>query len=512
MIVITSTFTADVMRSQLIELFPPASQPNILFITQQIFSQLLLSNSEFQKNRSGFNVLLIRLSDLMPYTATPQSPAIEQFITEFSYTVTTAHATMQVPLLILFSPTPADLAEKTEFYTSISTRIQQRITASNTLCIIQASEILQHKPLPIIHAPLADQVGQLPYTLEFYRILSTVIFEKISTDTPIDTLYESPQNLLQNKIIAIFAEVLQIDACLIGSNTEFFDLGGTSLSALKLIQILNKQFHVSIDFSILYIHATAKLLSDQISDILSKTQFAAIITHTQMHHHSLKQIKAGQPDKLPIIFIHPVGGTGCCYLDLIKALPDDQPCYLIQDPSIDAHRLLFDDIVSMATYYNHLLLKHLSRAPFILAGYAFGGLLALEMIRQLEHKNLADCVHSLIAFDTWVEISTKPHDRQPNTVIQSDESQPWMVTYYNQLQNLNMAYTPAKISKKIVLFKASQNMGEDTSAHSLNLFTTEPLETHLIACDHDSILQWPHVRLISHHITQYLQESIHGMA
>jgi hypothetical protein len=55
-------------------------------------------------------------------------------------------------------------------------------------------------------------------------------------------------------------------------------------------------------------------------------------------------------------------------------------------------------------------------------------------------------------------------------------------------------------------------MGEDTSAHSLNLFTTEPLETHLIACDHDSILQWPHVRLISHHITQYLQESIHGMA
>ena len=117
MIVITATFTADVMRSQLMELFPPASQPNIFLITQQIFSQLLLSNSEFQKNRSGFNVLLIRLSDLMPYTATPQSPAI-------------------------------------------------------------------------------------------------------------DTLYESPQNLLQNKIIAIFAEVLQIDSCLIGSNTEFFDLGG----------------------------------------------------------------------------------------------------------------------------------------------------------------------------------------------------------------------------------------------------------------------------------------------
>ena len=164
MIVITSTFTADVMHSQLMELLPPSSQPKILFVTQQIFSQLLLSNSEFQKNRNGFNVLLIRLSDLIPYTATPQSPAIEQFITEFSYTLTTAHATMRVPLLILFSPTPADHIEETEFYTSISTRIQQRIAQSNTLCIVQSSEILQHKSLPIIDSPLADQLGQPPYT------------------------------------------------------------------------------------------------------------------------------------------------------------------------------------------------------------------------------------------------------------------------------------------------------------------------------------------------------------
>ena len=517
MIVITSTFTADVMHSQLMELLPPSSQPKILFVTQQIFSQLLLSNSEFQKNRNGFNVLLIRLSDLIPYTATPQSPAIEQFITEFSYTLKTAHATMQVPLLILFSPTPADLGEETEFYTSISSRIQQRITQSNTLCIIQASEILQHKSLPIIDSPLADQLGQPTYTLEFYRVLSAVIVEQISkAPSIIETHlakhpYESPQNLLQNKIIAIFAEVLQIDASLVGINTEFFDLGGTSISALNLLQILNSQFHVSINFSILYIHATAKLLSDQISDILSKTQFATIISHTQMHQHSLKQIKAGQPHKLPIIFIHPEGGTGCCYLDLIKALPDDQPCYLIQDPSIDAHRFLFDDMVSMATYYNHLLMKHLSAAPFILAGYAFGGLLALEMIRQLEHKNLADCVHSLIAFDTWIETSTKPHDSQLSTAIQS-ESQPWMVSYYNQLQDLSMAYSPTKISKKIVLFKATQKMGDDAAAHSLNLYTTKPLETHLIACNHDSILQWPHIRLISHHITQYLKEPIHGMA
>lgn len=517
MIVITSTFPADVMHAQLMERLQPTT-PTILFIYQQIFSQLLLANSEFQKNQNGFNILLIRLSDLIPYTATPQSPAIDKFINEFSYTITTAHATMQTPLLILFSPTPAQLGEKTEFYTNISTKIQQKIPESDTLCIIHPAEILQHTSLQIIDAPLADQLGQLPYTLEFYNVLSAIIVENISKSTPLIETHlakypsESPQNLLQNKIMAIFAEVLQIDAKLISINAEFFDLGGTSLSAFKLIQVLNDHFHVSINFSILYIHATVKLLSEQIADTLGKTQFATIMTHSQKHQHSLKQIKAGQSHKLPIIFIHPAGGTGCCYLDLIRALPDDQPCYLIQDPSIDAHHLLFDDMVSMATYYNHLLLKHLSTAPFILAGYGFGGLLALEMIRQLEQKNLADCVHSLITFDTWIKPS-QPPENQSIAVEQQSEDQPWMTTYYHQLQDLGMAYTPSKIATKIVLFKATQPIeDDDTATHSLNLYTTEPLKIHLIACDHASLLQWPHTRAISHLITQFIQEPIHGMA
>ncbi len=103
-----------------------------------------------------------------------------------------------------------------------------------------------------------------------------------------------------------------------------------------------------------------------------------------------------------IIFIHPIGGTGFCYLDLIKLLSDSQPCYIIQDPSIDANQVLFEDIPAMAECYNQLLLKHFEHRKIILGGYSFGGMLSLEMVSQLECQRLDKNIDRVITFDTWV--------------------------------------------------------------------------------------------------------------
>lgn len=322
--------------------------------------------------------------------------------------------------------------------------------------------------------------------------------------------YESATSPLQTKIMTIFAEVLKIDVSLIGIHNNFFDLGGNSISALRLIHRLSDQFHLRINFSILYEHGSIKLLSEQISSLLTKVN---ITQRNQGPQHILKKIKSGHPDQAPIIFIHPVGGTGFCYLELIKLLPDEQPCYLIHDPSIDAHQMLFDDIVSMAAYYNHVLLKHLPDTPCILAGYSFGGMLALEMVGQLERKNLSHCVQYIIAFDTWILSNIrgeqdKAHYKQHMNAeykriteqireTQHSTSEPWMTQYYGQLQELGLTYIPPIIHKKIILFKAMQPINtqstyEDPSNY-LSAYTLQPIDIHPIACDHNSILNWPFI-------------------
>lgn len=332
--------------------------------------------------------------------------------------------------------------------------------------------------------------------------------------------YESAQSPLQAKIMSIFAEVLRIDTSLIGINTNFFDLGGNSISALRLIHRLNDQFHIKINFSILYEYATVKLLSAQISSLLSR---AHISQRNQRPQFAIKKIKAGHPNVMPIIFIHPVGGTGFCYLDLIKFLPAEQPCYIIQDPSVDANQILFDDIVSMATYYNHALLKQIQSIPCILAGYSFGGMLALEMVGQLEHKNLGHTVHSVFAFDTWIVSNMTDEQEKANFKQQMSQeyeritqqirdtqhaSESWMAKYYGQLQELGMAYIPPTITKKIVLFKAMQQIGNQArtwdDTNYLGKYTLQPIEIHPINCDHNSILNWPHIEEIARLMVRYV--------
>ena len=345
------------------------------------------------------------------------------------------------------------------------------------------------------------------------------------------TEYESPTTLLQNKIISIYASVLHIEPEFIGVNSEFFDLGGNSISALSLIRMLTEQFHVKLNFSILYEYANVKLLSEQISQLLSETHFTPTVDRERLYDNSLKKIKPGDLGKTPIVFVHPIGGTGFCYLDLIKLLPEDQPCYIIQDPSIDTNQIMFDDIVSMASFYNHLLLKKLPISTFMLAGYSFGGMLALEMVSQLEKQNSDECVTGVISFDTWIvsncaNTETKAalkhsimqqYDRVATDLIQENfDPQPWMELYYYRLQDLGMAYTPPKINKKIFLFKAQHQSGEfslmKNETNYLDLHTTKKVEVHLIPGDHDSILKLPHVQSISNIISHYIMDPMNEMA
>ncbi|MCR9191604.1 MAG: amino acid adenylation domain-containing protein [Gammaproteobacteria bacterium] len=336
------------------------------------------------------------------------------------------------------------------------------------------------------------------------------------------TEYESPSSALQNEITGIYAQILDIDQSKIGINAEFFDLGGNSISALTLIHMLNDTYATKINFSTLYECSTIKLLSEHINHTLNDAHFESILHQDQLYKNTLKTMQIGSSDKIPLIFVHPIGGTGFCYFDLIKLLPKDQPCYIIQDPSIDADKILFDDIASMAEHYNDLLLNEIKSKQFILAGYSFGGMLSLEMAHQLEQKKLDDKLSYIITFDTWVvsnflnaaakealkQSILQQYERvETNLAKENIDPKPWMELYYTRLQELGFIYTPPKINKKIILFKAMQQTGDfaamDDNANYLDLHTSKAVDIHLIPGNHDSILQLPNVKYISDIMVSY---------
>lgn len=332
--------------------------------------------------------------------------------------------------------------------------------------------------------------------------------------------FELPNNYIEEQLASIYARTLRSAQDKISINSEFFDIGGTSISALQLIHTINNELKLNLTFSILYEKASIKDLSRYIETLIHTPHQAQQTLPTGANIGVLKQIKKGSDTKIPLILVHPIGGTGFCYMELIKLLPDNQPCYLIQDPSIDANCVLFDDMRSMATHYNKILLNYFGNTTFLLGGYSFGGMLSIEMANQLGH--LEHLIAGIVAFDTWI-VSHLLNERAKEALKQSIISQyeqieenlrkehinpkPWMELYYIRLQDLGFSYIPPRVNTKIILFKAKQLEKEFAAmcdaSNFLQLHSNQKIDVHLVEGNHNTILQLPHVHLIasilSHH-------------
>ena len=61
--------------------------------------------------------------------------------------------------------------------------------------------------------------------------------------------------------------------------------------------------------------------------------------------------------KLPLIFIHPVGGQVYWYRDLAKAFGKDHPVYVFMSPGLINENYSFGSIEQMANDYNNILIN-----------------------------------------------------------------------------------------------------------------------------------------------------------
>ncbi len=65
-------------------------------------------------------------------------------------------------------------------------------------------------------------------------------------DSGIDEGYTAPVNETEEKLAAIWADILRLDRAKIGTNRSFFELGGHSLKAAVLVSRINKELQVNI--------------------------------------------------------------------------------------------------------------------------------------------------------------------------------------------------------------------------------------------------------------------------
>ncbi len=167
---------------------------------------------------------------------------------------------------------------------------------------------------------------------------------------------------------------------------DFFQMGGDSLCAIKLMIEIEKKLGRNITMKDLLEHATFR-------------DFAEFIGSQQKNHDMQTVITIqGEGSQVPLFLIHPSIGLAECYRSLSQHLLDT-PIYAIQNPHIFKKPGYFSSVSEMASYYAKEIAKVRSKGPYNIGGWSFGGVVALEVACILQ--DLGETIDSVILVDSY---------------------------------------------------------------------------------------------------------------
>lgn len=199
-----------------------------------------------------------------------------------------------------------------------------------------------------------------------------------------------PSNPSEAALAQIWATLLKCDR--VSMNDNFFDLGGDSLLAVRLLTQINQQFQQQLPVSTLFLNPTLKGLANRLFSELDTLPCSPLVPI---------QTKGTNP---PFFCIHPILGVVFPYYELASHLGKNQPFYALQPQGIDGKFPPLSRIEDMADYYIKAMRTIQPEGPYFLGGWSFGGLVAFEMAQQL--KKAGHAVGLLAVLDTLAPVST----------------------------------------------------------------------------------------------------------
>jgi len=211
------------------------------------------------------------------------------------------------------------------------------------------------------------RIDQLAKLLEHRIELEGIEHEK---QMIIDDSSSRPLNGISENIIArIWSETLKIDD--LKPTDDFFDLGGHSLIAVKVMVAIEKEIGKRLPLASLFENSTLEKLAKLIESEEKETKGDLLVP--------IK--KTGT--KTPIYMIHGGGLNVLVFNPLGRYMDNEQPVYALQALGLNQKTKLLYTMEELADRYNAEILKNDPVGPYALAGYSFGGLLAYEMAKKL---------------------------------------------------------------------------------------------------------------------------------
>jgi thioesterase domain-containing protein/acyl carrier protein len=187
---------------------------------------------------------------------------------------------------------------------------------------------------------------------------------------------EAPAGL-ETALIEVWQQLLGAEQ--ISVHDDFFDLGGDSITALRLFNEINARHKVELSLSTIFEARSIRELAALIQQDKARTR---LDTPVSAPSPALVGIQP-EGSRPRIHVISGLGGNVIKFQQLAFYLGEDQPIFGLLPRGLDGKEPFFTSIEEMASYYVNAIQGAQPRGPYNLIGYSFGGLAAFEVARQL---------------------------------------------------------------------------------------------------------------------------------
>ncbi|MES2703280.1 MAG: amino acid adenylation domain-containing protein [Bacteroidota bacterium] len=195
-----------------------------------------------------------------------------------------------------------------------------------------------------------------------------------------------PRNDIELAIAGIWEELLRVQQ--VSVRDDFFELGGHSLIGIQVMNRIHKTLGKKLPLSCLFEAPTIERLAELLGSPAP----------VQARASTVVPIKPGGT-KVPLYIVHGYGMNVLSFTGIARNMDPDQPVYGLQAIGLDGSAEPSDKLEEIAAQYVAEMLETNKSDSFALAGYSFGGTIALEMGRQLKAKGKK--VTMLAMFDAY---------------------------------------------------------------------------------------------------------------
>jgi amino acid adenylation domain-containing protein/FkbM family methyltransferase len=402
------------------------------------------------------------------------------------------------------------------------------------LSVLPAST--QPAPEPITPAALRKHLqGKLP---EFMVPSKFVVLESLPMTTsgkvdrralPVPASEErdrlqhiAARNEIESELVSMFEKVLGLPS--VGVTDDFFDLGGHSLAAARLLSEVKKRTGQQIPLSALFRHATVESLAELIQKMPASGRDPVAM-----------EIKAGSAG-LPFFAIVPPGEESLGYAMLARHMGPHQTVYKIQAhaPIVGQRPYREEEMQSLAREYAAAVRSVQPQGPYCLGGLCDGAHIAERLVLELEAQDQVVGLFAII--DTWVlQNSLRPwlwrveyfqqRLREARSHTFAEQIQLYKRAVASQMRRLTRKgrvrtewgqtywpsnYSPTRFRAPVILFKRPKQPFYYVKDPQMGwgVRTTSAVEIHEIDFDHSQLLREPQVEVLGEKLAACIERVI----